>query len=88
MKVQSVEVLGAVLRGPAKIAYEAALVGGTIVAEAGAGVEANATTTFNNALAWIMNIYHTADVQQNMRDQIPNMFQGMNESPLTYHTKI
>ena len=36
-KVQSLEVLGAVLRGPAKIAYDAALVAGDIIAGAGGG---------------------------------------------------
>ena len=82
------EYLGAVLRGPAKIAYDAAIADATIVAGAGGTPEANAATTLQNALTWIRNTYHTAEIQQSMKDQIPNMFQGMNESPLTFHTKL
>ena len=61
-KVQSLEVLGAVLHGPAKIAYEAAIADATIIVEVGGALEANAITTLNNALAWIINTYYTADI--------------------------
>jgi hypothetical protein len=50
--VQALQVLGAVLRGPAKIAYDAAL-GGAIVLGGGGTPEGDATTTLGNALTWI-----------------------------------
>ena len=89
--IAKLNVLGVVLRGPAKIAYDAALVPGVpggIVAGAGADAQAIAGGTYNNAIAYLRATYHTADIQQSLRDQLTTMYQGMNESPLTFYTKI
>lgn len=86
--VQKLATLEAVLRGPAKTAYEKALTDSVIAKGSGTDAEAAAETTLKNALAWLRTIYHIAEIQQSLRDQIHSMYQGMNKSLLTFYTKI
>ena len=86
--VQRLSILGAVLRGPAKAEYQAKTNDGTIAAGTDGNAETAAGQTLANAIAWLRATYHTADIQQNMKDQLMTTYQGINKSPLTFHTRI
>ena len=53
----------AALRGPAKVRFDAAIVATTI----GPPVDAASITA---TIAWLRTAYHTADIQQQLKDQL------------------
>lgn len=85
-------VLVAALRGPAKAAFQAAVNTG-----AAAGIRPinaagppviTAETHLEDCKAWLRNQYHTKDMCQGIKSQISTIYQGMNESPQAFYTKI
>src|SRR5271154_5843381 len=75
-------VLAAAIQGVAQTAYQAAIVGGAI---AGA---ADHIDRYNNSMTWLQNTYHTADKQQQLKDQLISAYQRMDESPLAFYQQI
>ena len=81
---QQKAVLGASIQGPAKVAYDQAVLLGAQGIAQGTGD----ADFVRNAKEWLRRTYHTADIQQGIRDQIQNMYQGPDEDPQTFSTRI
>src|SRR5665213_1863518 len=71
----------AALRGPAKVQFDAVITATMI----GPPVDAASITA---AITWLRTAYHTADIQQQLKDQLLVTVQEMNQSPQAYYTKI
>ena len=83
--VQQKAVLSASIQGLIKVAYDqAVLLGGAQGIAQGTGD----TDFIQNVKEWLRRTYHTADIQQGIRDQIQNMYQGPDEDPQTFSTRI
>ena len=81
---QTKALLRAVLRGPAKTRFEAAILAG-----AGPGIAAPTDAATNiTAITWLRANYYTVDIQQQLKDQLLTTVQEMNQSPRAYYTKI
>ena len=82
---QQKAVLGASIQGPAKVAYDqVVLLGGAQGIVQGTGD----ADFIRNAKEWLRRTYHTADIQQGIRDQIQNMYQGPDEDPQMFSIRI
>ena len=75
--------LTASLRGPARTRYDTATRSGGAAA-AGADDAARYTTR----KTWLMEQFHTADMKQGLRDQLTTACQRIDESPMSFYTRI
>ena len=73
----------AALRGPARAAYDQGVNGG---GNAWGGNDENAQYT--NRKAQMIALYHNANAQQEVKDQINALYQELEEDPLTFYTRI
>ena len=84
-EVQKGTLLRAAVRGPARTRLEAAIVLGV----GGGGIAAPVDAATNTAaITWLRTTYHTADIQQQLKDQLLSTVQEPNQSPRAYYTKI
>ena len=71
----------AALIGPAKTAYRAAVAAGTIRTD-------NHVNEYADVRTWLLATYHTNDIKQGYKDQLSISHQTMDESPMTFYTRI
>src|SRR3954470_1680147 len=78
---RKIAVLRLCLYGPARTTFDASVAGNALAG-------ATPAAQWEDAKARLRTIYHTADVQQTVKDQLAATYQGINESPLTYYQHI
>jgi dUTP pyrophosphatase len=81
------------IRGQAKAAYDTAIAAGAgaggIGAALAAGVAAPATAASNTATyTWLRAQFHTADIQQQLKDKLLGTYQEEGESPTKFYSRI
>lgn len=80
---QKLELLKVTLRGSARTAFDAAIAIGGDAADGD-----NDAARYKIRKAWLINRYHTAEFQQNIRDQLSAIFQVQQEDPITFYIRI
>src|SRR5207249_1038661 len=75
-------VLEAALKGPARALFRQRIADGTIA------VGANAAAHLTNCRLWLRQQFYTEDICQGLKDQLLGLYQGLNESPQAFYTKI
>ena len=76
--VHQLNLLKVSFRGPAKTAF-------TEWTPANGANEAEQIVSIKQ---WLRDTYHTAEVQQGIKDQLDGLFQQMNENPQSFYTRI
>jgi hypothetical protein len=82
---RSLDILPTLLRGAANTAYNEALRNGEIFIEED---EDDAANRLEIIYDWLRSKYHTDNMRQSLKDQVITSYQGMQESPMAFYTRI